>query len=299
MWNPSFVGVLTDKYIIGICQRYHLSRDRNFFSFQSVRISSSVISLMMPSADLICSPYQFFILIQFQIFQKRCSDQRMRFQDFFFCRRQWCRFVQNFFIDADFSDIMKRRGCHDHCAFCPGKIIFVRFLDQAFQQNFCDNVDPENMLPAFSVSVAHDLTQNTDHDLVVLLLFINLIRHKRDQSSLFGIKFNCIKYPAVHDLRIKRAVDIIHNSHLIRFPYKCLRVLAGDHDHRNVVDPVLCSHGGQHFEAIHHRHDNVQQYKGNIPLILLQDIHTFFSVLSLQNIKFISENLCKDRTVEF
>lgn len=83
-----FVNTFADQGIVSICQGNSLSGNRNFLSFQSVRISSSVIAFMVSSTDFISHLYQWLVFVQRQIFQHIRSYRRMGFHNFkfFFCQ---------------------------------------------------------------------------------------------------------------------------------------------------------------------------------------------------------------------
>ena len=102
-----FVNAVTDQCIINICQRDDLCRNRNFFPLQAIRIASSVVALMMPSADFTRHLYKQFILIELKAAQNFFSNHRMFLHLLKLFRRQTSWFVEDFFINADLSDIVE------------------------------------------------------------------------------------------------------------------------------------------------------------------------------------------------
>ena len=76
----------THQCIINICHRYNLCRNWNLFSDQTIRIPFTIITFMMPSADLIRDLDHLLILIMLQLIQHRSINQRMLFHSlkFFF-----------------------------------------------------------------------------------------------------------------------------------------------------------------------------------------------------------------------
>ena len=81
-----FIYTLAHQRIINICHRYDLCRNWNLFSGQTIRIPFTIITLMMPSADLVCDLDHLLILIMLQLIQHRSTNQRMLFHSlkFFF-----------------------------------------------------------------------------------------------------------------------------------------------------------------------------------------------------------------------
>ena len=84
----------------------------------------------------------------------------MRFHNlkFFFC--QFSRFIQDFFIHTDFSDIMQRRSKCDHGSGIPIQMILFGFLRQSLQKHLRKFVNVKHMASALSVSKLHNMTEN-------------------------------------------------------------------------------------------------------------------------------------------
>ena len=94
---------------------------------------------MMPSADFPCSAYQRLVLWEIHIPDHRCSDLTVAFHnlEFFICQSAW--FIEDFFRNADLSNVMKGRCCYDqsNIRFC--QMIRICFPDQFSQQHLrCD-----------------------------------------------------------------------------------------------------------------------------------------------------------------
>ena len=142
---------------------------------------------MMPAADLVCNLYQWLVLINAKLFQHFCTDDGMRFHNlkFFFC--QFSRFIQDFFIHTDFSDIMQRRSKCDHGSGIPIQMILFGFLRQSLQKHLRKFVNVKHMASALSVSKLHNMTENMNQHLAVFLFFVDLRSNQGSQPTLLRI----------------------------------------------------------------------------------------------------------------
>ena len=125
------------------------------------------------------------------------------------------------------------------------------------------------MRAAFPISKFHDLAQHPNQHGRIVLLLTDLPGHQLHQTPLLFIELDGICHTAVHDPRIERAVHIIRSSKLIRFTDHHLRVIAGDHDDRNIFDDMVCIHGFQYPKPIQFRHIDIQKYQRDLLLILI------------------------------
>ena len=151
------IYTITDQRIIYISQCNYLCGNRDFFSLQAIRVAFSIVAFVMPSADVMGNPNQRFVFIIFQALQHGGTDGTVCLDnlEFLFC--QFARFIQDLVINTNLSDIMKSRCCNNHSSYRAGQIILIRFLYQPFQNQFCDNVDMQNMSTAFTISEFYDL----------------------------------------------------------------------------------------------------------------------------------------------
>ena len=79
-------------------------------------------------------------------------------------------------------------------------MVLSRLLHQTFQQKICQAVDMGYMQPAFPVTKFHDLAQNTNHNPVILLFLINLVRDHLNETALLCVKFDGVKDTLKHHL---------------------------------------------------------------------------------------------------
>ena len=128
------VHTVTDQRIIGIRQWYDLSRNWNFLSHKPIRISFSIITFMVPAADLISNFQQYLSLIHLEILKHGSSDQCMCLHNikFFFCKLT--RLIQNLLINSYLTNIMKRRCHRDHILLRPWQSVLPRLLDETLQK---------------------------------------------------------------------------------------------------------------------------------------------------------------------
>ena len=127
------------------------------------------------------------------------------------------------------------------------------------------------------------MTLYIDHHVVILFSFVDMRRHKRYEASLLCIQFNRVEYPPAYNPGIKRSVNIVRNAHLIGSADHRIRIFTCDQYDRNIIDPMIPVHMGQHFKTIHNRHHYIQKNKRNTCALLLQDFQTFTAVYRLKN----------------
>ena len=128
---------------------------------------------------------------------------------------------------------------------------------------------------------------------------MDLIRHNGRQTALSRIQLDRVKYSPVYDLRVKGTADVVRYAHVIRPPDVLGGILTGNHDDRNIIDPVTGIHHIQHAETVHAGHDDIQQHKGNAGAILLQRFQTCLTGGRFHNGKILAQHLCQQRPVEF
>ena len=104
------IHTLTGQGIVNICQCHHLGRNRNLLPLKSVRITTSVITLMMPAANLICLLNQRLLLMHGQCLQHLGADQRMLLHNLKLFIGQTSGLIQHLPRYRYFSDIMQSRS---------------------------------------------------------------------------------------------------------------------------------------------------------------------------------------------
>ena len=120
----------TGKCIINIDYRYNLCRNRYFFTLQSIRITFSIPSFMMPSANFPCSMHQWFILWEAHIPDQGCAYLTVGFHNLKLFIRQPARFIQYFFRNTHFTDIMKGGCSCDQSNICLCQRISICYFYQ-------------------------------------------------------------------------------------------------------------------------------------------------------------------------
>ena len=151
------IYTITDQRIIYISQCNYLCGNRDFFSLQAIRVAFSIVTFMMPSADIMGNPNQRLVFVIFQALQHGSTDGTVCLDNLEFFLGQSAWFIQDLIIYTDLSDIVKRRCCNDHSSYRTGQIILVRFLYQSLQDQFRDNVDMQNMSSTLTISEFYDL----------------------------------------------------------------------------------------------------------------------------------------------
>ncbi len=141
------------------------------------------------------------------------------------------------------------------------------------------------------------MAQNIDHQAALFFLFINLVRHHAHQLFLLAVKQNGVDHPAMDDQRVKGPADKIRHAQLIGPLHMAGTVFCGDHNHRDILNPVVFVHDVQHFKSVHIGHHNIQQDKGD-PDSLLQRFYRLPAVLRLDNIILVSQHICQNSAVQ-
>ena len=113
---------------------------------------------------------------------------------------------------------------------------------------------------------------------------------------MLGVEHQCIHHPAAHQQGIEGPLNEVSCTQVIGLFGVDSRLLCGDHDHRNFLDPVLMVHGLQYLKAIHFRHDDIQQEKINEG-VLLHQLQGFPSVFYLHDIVVLSQHFPQQTAV--
>ena len=126
---------------------------------------------------------------------------------------------------------------------------------------------------------------------------MNFVGHHLSQMSLLCVQLNGVGHATVDDLRIKGAIDVVARTQVVGPAKGGEGVVAGNHNHRDVLDGTAGIHGLQHPEAIHHRHDDVEQHQSNVCGFCLEFLHALFAVLRFKNAVVAPKNLRQYRAV--
>ena len=145
-------------------------------------------SFMVPSADFPCGTHQWMILWKVHILNYSCAKFTMGLHnlEFFICKSAW--FIQYFFRNMNFTDVMKRRCRCDNRNICLCQRIRICCFYQFFQHHFRCCSDMQDMFFAFLVARSQYITQNPDHDIIIFFFFVNLINDHIDQALLICIQ---------------------------------------------------------------------------------------------------------------
>lgn len=112
---------------------------------------------------------------------------------------------------------------------------------------------------ALAAAALHRVAEDIDHQLGVFLLPVEAVCQHAHELLLFCVQQHRVHDAATDDIRHERAAHIVHRAELEGLVDIGAARLGRDHDDRNVVDPVILVHRGQHLEAVHLRHHDVQQ----------------------------------------
>ena len=73
----------------------------------------------------------------------------------------------------------------------------------------------QHMKTALTITKLYDIRQNLNHELIVVLLLHDLIRHHVRQFLLFCKKNDRVDYPAPNSPLVKRTADIVKSPQII------------------------------------------------------------------------------------
>ena len=234
-----------------------------------------------------------------EILQHLRAGQGVGFHDGEFLVREAARLVENFLVDGDLANVVKGGGRADYGDVRGGEVVAVRLLDQLVQHQLRQGPDVKDMKAALAVSEFHNMAENVDQQAAALLVFVNLVRHHAHQALLLGVEQNGVDHPAVNNQRVEGPGDEVRDAQLIGPLDVAGAGFGGDHDDGNVVNPMILGHDLQNAEAVHLRHDNIQQDQGNLSLLLLKQAHALKAVFGLDDLVLVGQHIRQNGPVEF
>ena len=246
-----------------------------------------VPALVVPAADLQRIAVQRLILAVLHLLQDLCTRGGVCLHNLKLFLRELPRFVQDFLWNRDFSDVVEGRRGHDQRDVLLTEMIGLRLLHELMQQELRDATDVPDMVAALVVSDLDDVTEDTHHQGVVLLFFCDLVRHETHEALLIHVQIQRILHAPTHDVDIERPRDVVGDAERIGVLHRLHGLLRGDHDDRNLLDPVVAVHLLEHLEAVHLRHVDVEQNQidGHV---FLQDPKCLAPIRSLDVIVLIT-----------
>ena len=117
-----------------------------------------------------------------------------------------------------------------------------------------------------SFCAAHDVNQHV----AVFFAFDELLGQKRAQTALLGVQAHDVAYALTHNAHVERAAYVVGRAQLVSAQHRFIGIFAGNHDYRDVLDPACANHARKHIEAVHLRHDDVQQHQAYLVAVLLK-----------------------------
>ena len=262
--------------------------DGDLVALQSIRVAAPIPTFVMPAGNLVGRLQQRLLGKIIQIMQHLGSQHTVGLDDLKFLRGQFARFVENFFINADLADVVQGRGQRDHILLFRSNRVSAADFQQTVEQQFRDHADMSHMETAFAVAEFYDMAQYTYQHIRIVFTGTDLVRDHLHQPPLLGVQLDGVGHAAVYDACIKGTIDIITRPQFIRAPDRRIRVLAGDHNDRGILNGVVGIHGFQHFKAVHNGHVDVQQHQCNVSGFCPQFFQAFLPIFCLQNMVAVS-----------
>ena len=115
------------------------------------------------------------------------------------------------------------------------------------------------------------MAENLNHQVAVAFLLIDLLLYQIHQLFLLGIQQDGVHHPVVDDQRVKGAADKVGDAQLVGPLDLGGAGFGGNHDNGYVLNPLPLVHDHQHLEAVHFRHDNIQQNQRELVRALLEN----------------------------
>ena len=100
------------------------------------------------------------------------------------------------------------------------------------------------------------------------------------------------------DLRAEGLGEIVHGSQLVGMEHGSVGRVAGNDDHRQVLQELLLAQVFQHVEAIHHRHLDVQQHEPVDPLPGLDHLNGLGTVFRLVDLIAVLQDILQQFPVD-
>ena len=290
------IAALAHERIVYIRDRHDLSGDRDLLAHQPVRVAMAVPALVVPAADLQRIAVQRLVLAVLHLLQDLCTRGGVRLHDFKLFLRELPRFVEDLLRNRDFSDVVEGGRSLDQRDVLLREIIGLRLLHELMQQHLGDAADVPDMVTTLVVSDLDDVTEDAHHEGVVLLFLRDLVGYETHQALLIDVEIQRILYAPTHDVDIERTRDVVGDAERIGVLHRLHRLLRGDHDHRDLLNPVVAVHLLEHLEAVHLRHIDVEQYQidGDV---FLQDPKCLAPIRGLDVIVLIAEHVAQHHAI--
>ena len=100
------------------------------------------------------------------------------------------------------------------------------------------------------------------------------------------------------DLRAERLGEIVHGSQLVGMEHGSVGSIAGNDDHRQVLQELLLAQIFQHIVAVHHRHLDVQQHEPIDPLPGLDHLNGLGTVFRLVDLIVVLQDILQQFPVD-
>ena len=151
---------------------------------------------------------------------------------------------------------------------------------------------------AFAVAELHDVRQDVHHEVVGLLALVHLVGHHAHERALLLVQHERVHDAAADDVHVVGAVDEVGHAQLVgAFDIGGVG-LGGHHDDRDVLDPAIFVHDLQHVEAVHLRHDIVEQHERYARALFLQRRHGLLAVLRLDDAVGVADHVGKQCAIQ-
>ena len=224
---------------------------------------------MVPAGDLVGGLQKRLVCKAFGLLQHLCAQHTVGLDHRKFLWGQPAGLIQDGFVNADLTDIVQRRRQRNVILLLGGQVVAAGQFHQPVQQRLGDDADVPHMRAGLAVAELHDLAQHAHQHIGVLFAGADLVGHHLHQPPLLGVQLDGVDHPAVDDLGVKGAADVIACAQFVGLADDFFRVIAGDHDHRHILDGVVGVHGAQHLKAVHDRHIDIQQHQRDLPGLFL------------------------------
>ena len=224
----------------------------------------------------------------------------MGLDDFEFLGGESPGLVENRFRDRDLADVVEGARHADEGDVLAKDRVTVRLGQKPFQQHLGEDADVEDMQAAFGVAEFDDVRKDRDHELVIVLPLVELVRDRGGELLLLREKHDCVLDAAEDDLAaIGGTGDVIDRAEVIGLLHRLGSGLGRDHDDRDFLDVAELVHRLEDLDPIHRGHDDVKEHDGDLPAACPTDLESLAPVLRLEGVVIPREHGRKDDAVDF
>lgn len=238
---------------------------------QPVGIAAAVPALVVPAADLVAELLELGVAGVGEALEEFGPRQGVAFVGLELLVGQVLLLLEQPLGQRDRADVVQRRRHGDGRHVGGGEPVLVGPGHEVAQQDLGEGVYAHDVQPARAAAELRDVREDGDHEVAGLLARQDLVGHGLGERLLVGVEHDGVGDALVHHLGVEGPVDEVDGPQLVGALGVGAGGLGGDHDDGNVLDPLLVVHHGQHVEAVHAGHHDVEEHEVDVGSAFAQD----------------------------